>query len=230
MSGRPIVGENAETYIKSVANHGIDVDTRWLIDEGEFPIDCRILDVGSGTGKLANLLGTETGVHRTVLGIDLSPELVAHAKKQSIVSNVSFVEGDFLVWHPPTNWRPDALIMSFYLHHCEDHQANLQKASALLPPGGRLYVFDRVAEDQSALNEFRAFWQREYREAHEWVEDYPNLCCRPRLIEAAASAELQCVRHAVSPYDKRQGIARFPKTLMEFQRPTPSSSPSNVVT
>ena len=216
MPGRPIVNKDAITYIQNVENHGIDADTQWIINEGRFPVGCCVLDVGSGTGKLATQLGSDGDFHRIVFGIELSRELVVHSTKQSNLSNVHFIEGDFLAWNPPANGAPDTLVMSFYLHHCDDHLGNLRKAASLLPHGGRLYIFDRIADDQPALDEFRRFWKQEYRDAHEWDEELPNICCMADLIQGAASAELRFVRHAVCAHDRRPGTDSFRKTLVEF--------------
>lgn len=221
MSGRPIVNKDADTYIKNVENHGIVADIRWLIDEGRFPVGCCVLDVGSGTGKLAHRLAAETDFHRTVYGIELSPELVAYAETQSKLPNLHFIAGDFLDFVLPPDWHLDTVMMSFYLHHCDDHRVNLQAAAQLLPHGGRLYVFDRVAIDEPAQAEFKEFWEREYRHAHEWEESLPNLCCESEMIETASAVGLRYVRHAINPHDKRPGTDRFPKTLMEFWRQKP---------
>lgn len=221
MSGRPITDSNAKLYIENVSHHGIDADTRWIVDEGRFPVGARVLDVGSGTGSLANCLGSEEGFFREVHGIELSPDLVAHARNQTRTTNVGFVEDDFLAWQPPASFRCDTMVMSFYLHHCDDHLANLQKASSLLPHGGRLYVFDRVAKDRSSIAEFQQFWNREYRSAHEWKEEQPNLCSLPGLIETSTDAGLRFVREVPCPHDRRPGTENFPKTLVELWRQEP---------
>jgi len=218
MPKRPIIQNDADTYIKNVDKHGIDVDTQWLINECRFPVGCCVIDVGSGTGRLAIRLGSEADYYRTVIGVELSPELVVHARKQLTIPNVSFVEDDFLEWESPADFRANTLIMSYYLHHCDDRFANLQKAASLLDHGGRLYVFDRIADDYSAVVEFQHFWEREYRDAHEWDEELPNIYCTEDLIEAAATAGFCFVRSVLCPHDRRLGTDRFPKRLLEFWR------------
>jgi SAM-dependent methyltransferase len=218
MPKRPIVQKDADTYIKNVENHGIEADTQWLINEGRFPVGCCVIDVGSGTGRLAIRLGAEAEYYRTVIGIELSPELVVHATKQVTIPNVSFVEDDFLEWESPANFRANTLVMSYYLHHCDDRLANLQKAASLFDHGGRFYVFDRIAADHSAVIEFQQFWEREYRDAHEWDEELPNIYCAQDLIEAATAAGFRFVRSVLCPHDRRAGAERFPKRLLEFWR------------
>jgi ubiquinone/menaquinone biosynthesis C-methylase UbiE len=221
MSDRPIIKQDAAAYIDNVSKHGIEVDTQWIIDTGRFPVGCCVLDVGSGTGKLAHALATQKDFYRSVRGVELSRELAMHAKTQWQLPNLQFAEGDFLEHHLPPEWNPDTIVMSFYLHHCEDHVTHLRRAAGLLPHGGRLYVFDRIAVDDGSRSEFQRFWESEYRDAHEWNESIPNLCTIAGLIGAAAKADLRYVRHQIAPHDQRPGTKNFPKTLMEFWRQTP---------
>jgi hypothetical protein len=108
--------------------------------------------------------------------------------------------------------------MSYFLHHCEDASLHLRNAADMLPHGGRLYILDRVAIDQSALDAFPLFWEEHYRAAHEWREEMPRLATVSGLIDAAKEAGFDFVRRLVCPHDRRDGAGRFPKTLMEFWR------------
>ncbi len=222
MNDRPITKQDAAAYIENVSNHGIEVDTQWIIDAGRFPVGCCVLDVGSGTGKLAYTLAAQKDFHRSVRGVELSPELVLHAAKQWQLPNLQFTECDFLQHCLPPEWNPDTIVMSFYLHHCEDHTAHLEQAAGLLPHGGRLYIFDRIAVDEVSRTEFERFWESEYRVAHEWNESMPNLCTVAGLIDTAARAGFHYIRHEINPHDQRPGTKKFPKTLIEFWRHKPA--------
>ncbi|HIA77487.1 MAG TPA: class I SAM-dependent methyltransferase, partial [Gammaproteobacteria bacterium] len=171
MSDRPIENQDAKNYIANVSIHGIAHDTQWIIDVGRFPVGCCVLDVGSGTGTLAYALANQEIFHRSIRGVDLSHDLVLHARKQWKLPNLHFSESDFLDYELPLGWNPDTIVMSFYLHHCEEHSAHLSRAAELLPHGGRLYVFDRIAINDDAKVEFYRFWESEYRDAHEWREN-----------------------------------------------------------
>ena len=55
-----------------------------------------VLDVGCGLGRLTAKLATDK---REVLGVDLSPEMIARARRRAgATQRVSFLCGDFLLW------------------------------------------------------------------------------------------------------------------------------------
>ena len=218
MSNRPITGDDARLYIKHVAGHGLHGDIQWLLDVGRFPVGSCVLDVGCGTGALVAALSGEVQFARAVIGVELSQELATHASQAVDGTGGSVVQSDFLSWPQPHGWQPDTAIMSFYLHHCEDPGRHLRRAASLLPHGGRLYVLDRMALDQSALEAFPRFWEEQYRSAHEWAEDMPHLMTASGLIDLATAAGFAFVRQQICPRDRRPGAERFPKTLMEFWR------------
>jgi len=218
MSDMLITGEDARLYINHVASHGLHEDIRWLLDVGRFPVGCCVLDVGCGTGTLVAALASEKQFARSVIGVELSQELADHARRTADGTGGTVVQNDFLSLTLPAGWQPDTAIMSYYLHHCEEFSRHLRRAADLLPHGGRLYVLDRVALDQSALDAFPQFWEEQYRSAHEWAEDMPRLTSVSGLIDAATKAGFAFVRQQICPHDRRGGAERFPKTLMEFWR------------
>lgn len=218
MSDRPINGNDAQLYINHVAGHGLHEDIRWLLDVGRFPVGCCVLDIGCGTGTLVAALASEKQFARSVIGVELSKELADYACRTVDGTGATVVRSDFLSWTPPAGWQPDTAVMSYFLHHCEDASPHLHNAAALLPHGGRLYVLDRVAFDQSALDAFPLFWEEHYRAAHEWPEDMPRLATVSGLIDAAKEAGFAFVRRLICPHDRRAGAGHFPKTLMEFWR------------
>lgn len=218
MPDRPITGNDAFLYINHVANHSLHEDIQWLLKVGRFPVGCCVLDVGCGIGTLVAALAAEKCYARSVIGVELSQELANHACRTVKGTGGTVVRSDFLSWTPPAGWQPDTLVMSYFLHHCKDSSGHLHRAAALLPHGGRLYILDRIARDQSALNAFPRFWEEQYRVAHEWHEDIPRLMTASGLINAAKEAGFAFVRQQICPHDRRAGAKRFPKTLMEFWR------------
>jgi SAM-dependent methyltransferase len=218
MGDRPIVGDSARRYAEAVEHHGLREDTAWLLRVGRFPVGSRVLDVGCGTGSLIRALAQEMAYRRSVVGIELSPELAHHARCEARGTGAVVVEGDFLAWDPPPDWRPDALVMSYVLHHCGDAGQHLARAATLLPHGGRLYVVDRMAIDERALAAFPSFWERCYREAHEWKEDMPSLSTAEVLCESAERNGFVFVRKELCPHDRRPGAEGVPKTMLEFWR------------
>ena len=218
MPDRPIIGDDARIYIKYVGNHGLHEDIRWLINVGRFPVGCRVLDVGCGTGTLVATLAGERQFARSVIGIELSQDLVVHARNITDRIGGTIIHGDFMQWTPSGVWRPDTMVMSYFLHHCDDAGQHLRNAASLLPHGGRLYILDRVALDQSALDSFPRFWEEQYRSAHEWSEDMPRLMTSSGLVNEAKRSGFTFIGQQICPHDKRNDTDRFPKTLMEFWR------------
>ena len=220
MPDRPIIGHDAARYIEHVAAHGLHQDTQWLIDAGRFPVGCRVLDVGCGTGTLVATLMNEKQYARSVHGVELSRDLADHAAFKVGLSGV-ISQADFLDWSPSEGWQPDTVVMSYYLHHTAEVMPHLKKAADLLPHGGRLYILDRLALDRASLDNFPRFWMEQYRQAHEWHEEMPNLMTTDSLADAARTCGLDLVRRTVCPHDRRPGAENFPKTLMEFWRHEP---------
>lgn len=218
MPDRPISGMDASLYLAHVAGHGLEADTAWMIDAGRFPVGCHVLDVGCGSGTLVAALAGDKRFARSVVGVELSPELAAHASPKADEAGGTVVRGDFLTCTPPPGWQPDTIVMSFFLHHTGDIAHHLHRAACLLPHGGRLYVFDRVAVDDEALDAFPRYWAEHYRADHEWDEEMPRLETVAGLTAAARLAGFSAVRRLVCPHDHRPGAEGFPKTLMEFWR------------
>ncbi len=65
---------------------------QWLADDGLVPPQATVLDLGCGTGRVAAALSPRC---RTVLGIDLSPGMVAEAQRRHVgLGNVRFSVSD----------------------------------------------------------------------------------------------------------------------------------------
>ena len=103
-----------------------------------------ILDIGSGLGRLAAALARP---NRTILGVDLSPEMIKRARQLDIECEVTFLCGDFLTMHLDS--RFDCIISSATLHHMPADVA-LPRMLSALAPGGRLIIHDlRVSSGPS---------------------------------------------------------------------------------
>jgi len=88
-----------------------------------------VLDVGSGTGKLARLIA-ERGV--PVLGVEIDERMAAVARAHGVDVEI----GGFEAWDPAR--RTFDLIVSGQAWHWIDPDQGAAKAAALLPPGGLL--------------------------------------------------------------------------------------------
>ncbi|HEY3026221.1 MAG TPA: class I SAM-dependent methyltransferase [Pyrinomonadaceae bacterium] len=97
-----------------------------------------ILDIGCGLGRLATKLATH---NRQVTGVDLSPEMIAGAQKESRGDqNLTFLCGDFLDKNL-TKQQFDFVISAAVLHHVPANVA-VPRMVELLRPGGRLVIHD----------------------------------------------------------------------------------------
>jgi len=94
-----------------------------------------LLDIGSGTGYLINMLSQSYEAEYT--GLDLSPNMISEANKKNI-KNAKFVEGrsDAL---PFEDASFDVVTCSQSFHHYPDTDKALQEARRVLKPNG-LYI------------------------------------------------------------------------------------------
>jgi SAM-dependent methyltransferase len=106
----------------------------------------RALDVGCGTGELARLLAARC---RHVTGLDLSPNMVAEARRRSDgVDNVEYAVGDVMTAPLPTG-AFDVVASVAMLHHLP-LELVLVRLRDLLRPGGLLLVLDLRATELPA--------------------------------------------------------------------------------
>ena len=96
----------------------------------------RVLEIGVGTGRLAVQIAPRC---RAFTGIDLSPRTVAHARKNlATLANVRLLEGDFLSYDFEETF--DVIESSLTFMHIREKDRAIQKAYALLAPGGRFVL------------------------------------------------------------------------------------------
>jgi len=106
--------------------------TQWLPEP-----PATVLDLGCGTGSLS-LLALEAG-HR-VLGVDLSPAMVAEATAKCAGLDATSTVGDAA--DPLSAGPVDAVLARHLLWTLPDPQAALRRWLGLLRPGGRLVLVE----------------------------------------------------------------------------------------
>jgi len=105
---------------------------RWA----DFPLNSNVIDMGSGTGEVARILGRKRPDLFFTL-VNLSEVQLRYSPK-----NCKWIHGDFLNVDEK-NGVFDAVMFCFSIGH-EDHEAALKEACRLLKVGGVLFVYDMV--------------------------------------------------------------------------------------
>jgi ArsR family transcriptional regulator len=110
-----------------------------------------LLDIGTGTGRLLELLAPRTG---HALGLDASREMLALARarlsERGLAESASVRQAD-MYRLPLANFSQDVVTLQMVLHYAEDPAAALAEAARVLKPGGTLLVADLAAHDRAEL-------------------------------------------------------------------------------
>ena len=116
---------------------------RRLVDAAQVRPSQRVLDVGTGTGVVALEAAARVGAEGSVLGIDISEEMLATARakaarlpqadrvelRRADVQALDLADASF-----------DAVVSLFAIHHLSDPAEALRHMHRVLRPGGRLAV------------------------------------------------------------------------------------------
>ena len=117
----------------------------------------RVLDIGTGTGRMLELLAPRV---QSGLGIDASRAMLALARARlgrAGHGHLSVRQAD--MYRLPLAGTFDVVVLQMVLHYAEDPEAALAEAARMLAPTGRLIVVDLAAHDRQALAD---------RLAHRW--------------------------------------------------------------
>ena len=133
-----VVDNLPDRAVESFAGVGNPFSLRRL-EAGE-----RVVDVGSGAGFDSFIAATQVGPTGRVIGIDMTPEMLAKSRAtagQLAFAYVEFREG--LAEDMPVNdgWA-DVVISNGVINLCADKQAVLAEIHRVLRPGGVLQFAD----------------------------------------------------------------------------------------
>lgn len=106
-----------------------------------------VLDLGSGAGMDAILAARKVGPTGRVVGVDMTEEMVAKARRNSAgLANVQFQlsEIDTL---PVGNDTVDVVISNGVFNLCHDKPRVLAEVFRVMRPGGRIQMADVLLED-----------------------------------------------------------------------------------
>lgn len=115
---------------------------------GDQPVG-RLLDIGTGTGRMIELLGPKAA---QVTGVDKSSEMLRLARVKleaaGIASNLRQADMYAL---PLPDGSADSVVIHQVLHYAQNPAAALAEAARVLRPGGRLLVVDFAAHEREDL-------------------------------------------------------------------------------
>ncbi|MBT2188981.1 ArsR/SmtB family transcription factor [Sphingobium nicotianae] len=110
----------------------------------------RLLDIGTGTGRMATLFATQAS---SVVAIDRSAEMLRLARgnlPQEIADKVRFLAGDFNEL-PVDNVSADTAILHQVLHYAQAPERVIAEVARTLRDGGRLLIVDFAPHDREEL-------------------------------------------------------------------------------
>jgi demethylmenaquinone methyltransferase/2-methoxy-6-polyprenyl-1,4-benzoquinol methylase len=187
---------------------GIDrVWRRNALDAADLRPGMRLLDVATGTGKLALAAADRLGSAGDVVGLDPSGRMLSlarHAAARRAGARLTFVQADALAL-PFADGIFDAVTIAFGLRNLPDAAAGLREMARVAAPGGRVVVLE-LAKPSGGIGSFlfRTWFQRviprlgalagsgdAYAYLPESVERYP---APPRIAALMAEAGLGDVR------------------------------------
>jgi arsenite methyltransferase len=115
----------------------------------DYPRPCdRVVDLGSGAGMDSLLAAVWVGPHGQVIGVDMTPEMLARSRRladQLGLGNVEFRCG--VIEHLPIEdgWA-DVVISNGVINLCPDKVGAYREVHRVLKPGGRMRVADICVE------------------------------------------------------------------------------------
>jgi DNA-binding transcriptional ArsR family regulator/2-polyprenyl-3-methyl-5-hydroxy-6-metoxy-1,4-benzoquinol methylase len=110
----------------------------------------RLVDIGTGTGRMLELLG---GQAEGAIGVDRSPEMLRLARAKLAEAGLEQVElrqGDMYAVSLPDG-AADTVVLHQVLHYAQQPEAALAEAARLIAPGGRLLVVDFSPHEREDL-------------------------------------------------------------------------------
>ncbi len=143
-------------FLSSLFSFGLDIYWRRkllsYIRRGD-----SVLDVCTGTGRLAFLISKRIGNSGSVTGIDINPDMIKRAQEKisSNPGNLTFIIGDSRNL-PFPDCSIDAITMAFGIRNIVDRSEALKECYRVLKPGGIFLCLELMKPEKRF---FRPFWR-----------------------------------------------------------------------
>jgi ArsR family transcriptional regulator len=112
----------------------------------------RLLDIGTGTGRVLELLAPRV---RQALGVDASKAMLALARARLSAPGLAHCAVRLADMYrlPLADRSFDTVVLQMVLHHAEDPQNAINEAARVLNPGGTLLVIDLAEHDRTDMTD-----------------------------------------------------------------------------
>ena len=121
-----------------------------LIDMMNIQITDTIIDVGSGTGDLINLI-LKKKLIQIIYSVDLNNEMLMYGKKRFNNKKIKFIKANAQNLPFKNNYF-DKYIISFCLRNVTNTKKALKEAYRILKPGGLFYCLEFSTPESDLIN------------------------------------------------------------------------------
>ena len=157
-----VLAERARIASESFRKSGIDWDEMRALDLPAAAVEnalltfiptgreTRLLDIGTGTGRILELLAPRV---RQALGIDASKAMLALARSRLARADLAHCSVRLADMYrlPLADASYDIAVLQMVLHYAEDPAGAIAEAARALRPGGRLIVIDLARHERADL-------------------------------------------------------------------------------
>ncbi|MFE9370036.1 class I SAM-dependent methyltransferase [Streptomyces sp. NPDC006711] len=141
-----------------------------------------VLDAGCGTGRALTPLRTAVGPRGTVIGVDLTPEMIAEAASAGRDQYAALLRAD-VARLPLRSASLDVVFGAGLISHLAQPGTDLRELARVVRPGGRLALFHPIGRSALAARQGRRITDDDLR-------------AEPRLRPLLASAGWRLLSYA----------------------------------